>query len=148
MGEPSRPETADERAERLLRIALSVAVRIRDEPADAAARELDGLDARELRDLAVLASACIDVSLPLSKLTWWADMDRLPAPSRAVRPCGTHTAFNRHKARGETPCAACQIAERDWQAQRWQARKAAAQNGGGEVVQIGSRRHPDRTVAA
>jgi hypothetical protein len=28
--------------------------------------------------------------------------------------CGTHAAYNRHRAHGETPCEACRVAERDY----------------------------------
>lgn len=35
-----------------------------------------------------------------------------------LRPCGTHAAFARHKANGETPCDLCREAERVYQARR------------------------------
>ncbi|MBL1108024.1 WhiB family transcriptional regulator [Streptomyces sp. 5-8] len=30
-----------------------------------------------------------------------------PGPGRAPAPCGTKSAYNRHRRRGETPCQAC-----------------------------------------
>ena len=116
----AQPETDDQRAERLLRIALDVAVRIREEPPDAVVREFDGLDRGELRDLA-LASACIDVSRPVSDVVWWSDLDQVPrhriGPNQ-LAPCGTRAAYRRHRARGEPVDVACEVAYLGEEAER------------------------------
>lgn len=67
-------ETPDQRAERLLGIGLDIAARIRDEhPADVA-RALGHLDQAQLRDLALLLAACVDVDQPRRRLlAWWND---------------------------------------------------------------------------
>lgn len=44
---------------------------------------------------------------------------------RQLRPCGTHAAFGRHRARGETPCTECTEAEREYQRVRHVQRKRA-----------------------
>lgn len=33
----------------------------------------------------------------------------------ALKPCGTHAAYARHRARGEEPCQPCREAERSYQ---------------------------------
>lgn len=42
-----------------------------------------------------------------------------------LRPCGTHAAFNRHKARLEEPCTDCVQGERIYQADKARARRAS-----------------------
>jgi hypothetical protein len=100
---------------------MELAVRLRDEPADAVARELDGLDVTELRDVAILAAACINVDRPISELVWWTQLDRFPMRDRRrVRrmeldggsPCGTAPAYRRHVARGELVDVACEVGYR------------------------------------
>lgn len=95
-------ETRDERAERLTRIGMEVAVRLRDEdPADVR-RLVDALPADEVRDLAILMAAHVPIDLPQSVLIgWWTH------PRRALAPCGTVTAAKRHQARGEEMCELC-----------------------------------------
>lgn len=39
-----------------------------------------------------------------------------PVPKPTPLPCGSHAAFNRHKAKGEQPCELCQAGERIYQA--------------------------------
>lgn len=119
-----QPETDDQRAERLLRIAMDVAVRIREEPPEAVAREFGGLDYQELRDLALLAAACIPIDRPVSGVVWWTDLDRVPKALRHRQPCGTHAAYNRHKARSEPVDLACEVAERKYNADRYQLQRA------------------------
>lgn len=92
----------DAYAEQLAGIGLDLAVRIRDESPDDAARVLDGLTHRQLRDLAVVLAAHVPVDLPRSVLTgWWTH------PRRELAPCGTVTAAKRHQARGEEMCESC-----------------------------------------
>lgn len=54
----------------------------------------------------------------------WDDEEIDTAP--AARPCGTHAAFNRHKARGERIDARCARAERAYQAARDRRRTRSA----------------------
>jgi len=46
-----------------------------------------------------------------------------PGPQEPL-PCGTHAAYNRHRKRGEDPCEACVVAERDYQRTRKRASRA------------------------
>lgn len=102
-------ETPDERADRLIRIGLDVADRIRDEDPTAVARTLDSLDRTELRDLVILLGAAVDISAPVSMLFgWWHGRPR------RLRPCGTPAAAKRHRARGEELCDECREAQRTW----------------------------------
>lgn len=119
----AQPETEDQRAERLLRIGLDMAVRIREEPPDAVARTMHGLDQGELRDLALLMAACVDVGRPVREVVWWTELDRMPPRPRHIQPCGTHAAYNRHRAKGEPVDLACEVAERQHNAERYQQRK-------------------------
>ena len=48
------------------------------------------------------------------------------SPPRPEAPHGTHAAFNRHKGRGEVPCAECVVGERDYQRDRARKRRARA----------------------
>jgi hypothetical protein len=41
------------------------------------------------------------------------------------QPCGSHAAYNRHKAHGEDPCFPCALAERIYQRQRPDRRAGA-----------------------
>lgn len=51
----------------------------------------------------------------------------------AVKPHGTHAAFNRHKSRNEEPCGKCWTAEREYQSARARLRRAQAVSGENEV---------------
>lgn len=122
-------ETPDERGQRLLRIALQVAVRLREEPADAADRELDGLDPAEIRHLALVACGGLDVDRPISELYGWVGVERVPRrvprshrpDGSLVEPCGTRPAYRRHLAHGQPPDVACELAAQDYEAGRWAA---------------------------
>ena len=119
-------ETDYQRAERLLRLGLDIAVRIREEDPNAVARAMYGLDYGELRDLALLMAACVDVNRPVGEVVWWTDLDRVPAEPRPHRPCGSHAAYNRHIANGEPVDIACELAERAYQTERGRVRRARA----------------------
>ena len=116
-------ETRDERAARLIRIGMEVAVRLRDEdPADVR-RLVDALPADERADLAILLAAHIPIDLPQSVLIgWWTH------PRRELAPCGTVSAAKRHQARGEEMCDLCLATYREHERvrarQRYQARSA------------------------
>lgn len=47
---------------------------------------------------------------------------RSNSANRAVLPCGTHAAYQRHRQHHQQPCAACRVGERDYQAERHQRR--------------------------
>lgn len=104
-------ETLDERAERLIRIGMEVAVRLRDgeDPADVR-RLVDALPADERADLAVLGWAHVPVNLPWSFLIGW-----YTHPRRKLAPCGTVTAAKRHQARGEEMCGPCREVYREYE---------------------------------
>lgn len=109
-------ETEDQRAERLLRIGFDVATRVHEEHVNEVVREFRGLDYGELRDLALLMAACVDVTRPVSEVVWWTAVDRMPIKPftkyNGLRPCGTRAAYRRHITRGEAPDLACELAFR------------------------------------
>lgn len=47
-------------------------------------------------------------------------------PGRQKQPCGTHAAYERHRAQGEYPCPECRDAERRFQAERYRKRRKAS----------------------
>jgi hypothetical protein len=48
---------------------------------------------------------------------------------RAPIPCGSHAAYNRHKAKGEPVCSRCRYAEAEYQAERNRARTGRTKSG-------------------
>lgn len=58
---------------------------------------------------------------------------RRPSVNRArylpeqVLPCGTHAAYNRHRAHNETPCKACRAGESRYQSARHRRRNESRQ---------------------
>lgn len=105
-------EDRDERAGRLLRIGLDVAVRIRDGDRADVVRDLDALDYTEMRDLVLLLAGCVDIDRHIGDLVWWTE-DRLTALPRArpgLPPCGTPRGYRRHIERGESADVACELA--------------------------------------
>ncbi len=85
-------------------------------------------DLADLPAMVVMLAAMVDDQTPVADLlTWTADI-RTPAslrrdPSTWLLPCGTHSAFNRHRLRGETACETCQEGERAYQHARYLTRK-------------------------
>lgn len=113
-------ETRDERAARLTRIGMEIAVRIRDEdPADVR-RAVDALPPDERADLAILGWAHVPVDLPRSVLIGWWEQ-----PQRRLRPCGTVAAAKRHQARGEEMCAPCREVLREHERTRKRKRRTS-----------------------
>lgn len=59
----------------------------------------------------------------------WVNGRRATPPRRRVafapQPCGTHSAYNRHRGRGESPCADCRAGEAAYQARRKRQRRTA-----------------------
>lgn len=103
-------ETLDERAERLIRIGLQVAARLRDEDPREVRRVVDALPADEVYDLVLLLAACVPIELPRSFLIGW-----YTHPRRKLAPCGTVTAAKRHQARGEEMCGPCREVYREYE---------------------------------
>lgn len=100
--------------------ALPVAVRLVD-----AVHLMDSrLVSRALADVdlpavAVALAAMVDDTKTLRELLAWTDtLDTPCEPIPILRPCGTHAAYERHRKRGETVCAACRKAEREYQRSR------------------------------
>jgi hypothetical protein len=91
------------------------------------ATSIDLLDAPAA--LVVLA-AMVDQERTPADLLAWTDTILTKRQHHRFRgqaqPCGTHAAFNRHKATGETPCAACVEGERAYQRTRARRRRLAA----------------------
>ena len=93
----------------------------------------DILGDADLYALAVLLAAMVDDNRTLTELLGWTNDLRvrpIGSPrnrhaSSLLQPCGTHAAFNRHRAKGEPICEACRIAERTYQRTRARDRRAA-----------------------
>ena len=69
-----------------------------------------------------------DIHLALRREERAQERARLGKPQAGrppLRPCGTHAAYLRHKARGEYPCQPCVDAEREHQRERYARRKAS-----------------------
>lgn len=66
----------DARAERLLRLGLSVAAMLRAVSPTQARKAMSGLGREELLDMATLLAACVDVDRRTSELlAWWTTPD-------------------------------------------------------------------------
>ncbi len=122
---------ADTRADcaRVVALELVGAVRALDAEAVKAA-----LDVADLPALAVVLAAMVDDGKTESELLGWLPDEPytggrplqpaqriVPPPVRPrlpLQPCGTHSAYVRHKARGEDVCDVCLVAEREYQRNR------------------------------
>lgn len=120
----------EERAIRALTQAPSIICAVRDLDADDIARMLLPMRVDELHALVVVLAAAVDPETHLTHQLSWVAPD---APSELIenvqrslglRPCGTHAAFNRHKAAGEEPCDRCWAGERNYQTLRGRNRRA------------------------
>lgn len=124
-------DTDDERGALLLRLGLDAAVRIRDGEAAEVRQAFDAMSHTELRDIAVLLAACVDVARPVSELVWWTAepvevLPRQSAGRKVLQPCGTPAAYHRHIARGESVDVACESAYLRHEAERARQRGRAA----------------------
>lgn len=72
---------------------------------------------KRIRDLAMKTDGLLDLLAHLMTAERKREAARRAA-ARAPLPCGTHAAFNRHKAKGEFPDDACVEAERQYQRAR------------------------------
>lgn len=103
-------------------------------------KHLAGLTRRDLEVLTITLAAMVpENATPEGLLAWLRPDERHTRPlsptTRShlgllhrppLKDHGTHAAYNRHKAHGETPCAECIDGERIYQHQRHLRRKAAA----------------------
>ena len=124
------PVTVTDRVELAMPAALAMVTAVRTGP-DEVGRILDTAD---LPALAVALAALVPDDRTVNSLLRWyhphptgalvwkpaSTPVRAPRkrPERALKvlqPCGTHAAHARHKARHETPCDACTVAERAYQ---------------------------------
>ncbi|SDH68108.1 hypothetical protein SAMN05421505_12058 [Sinosporangium album] len=124
----------------LVGVASMLACTVRDDGPDAAAQILTDLTSEERDALPVVLAAMIPVDVPtLDLLAWHTHPETGPAQRlakvrrldrktrrRPLAECGSHAAFNRHKARNEPPCEACEIAERVYQRTRKRASRKKA----------------------
>ncbi len=134
---PGGPETPADLAERLVPVAADLVIRVHDEGPESVGQLLAGLTERERWALLVVLAAMAPPDAAVADLLAWVAWDEHgrrggpePRPPsarfRALRPCGTHAAYVRHKSRGETPCQACADAERAYQRARPRRRRPAA----------------------
>lgn len=111
--------------EELLSLGLSMAIRLRDgEDRTDVRRELTSLRIADLRELVMCLAACVDPDVPMGQLLEWCGgvvPQGAPPPDyqpRALAPCGTPAAYDRHRMRGED-CLTCRQAMRPlWRARR------------------------------
>lgn len=88
----------------------------------------DILAVADLPALAVVLAAMVDDERSERELLGWLPETqgfglgrppkRPPTPRGGLQPCGTHAAWTRHRSRGEEPCEACWVGEREYQRSR------------------------------
>lgn len=84
-------------------------------------RAHDLLRSADLPALAVALAAMVPEDRTRSELLGWMR----PALPKQLRPCGSHAAHARHKARGEEVDVACLEAEREYQRNRKRKERVA-----------------------
>lgn len=108
-------------AGRLVPVATDLVIRVREEGRDSVGELLGQLTDPERWALPVILAAMVDPGAPVGDLLCWVIRYASPVLTglgRPLRPCGTHAAFVRHKARGEPVDVACADAERAYQRSR------------------------------
>lgn len=119
----------DEQAGDVIEAVLNLAATMRDEVGpgvtDAAHAVLAATAGDPIAALTV-AAALIHVDQPIDR--WWQSTDPPPRidletliEGRPLAACGTHSAFNRHRANREPVDTACLLAERVYQRDRKRA---------------------------
>jgi hypothetical protein len=122
--DPATERAYDALAERLIPVAADLVERVREEGRESIGELLDSLSALERHALPVVLAAMVPHDQRVADLLAWVPRPNPPRPSaaragsQAVRPCGTHAAFVRHKSHGEPACALCAEAERVYQRNR------------------------------
>ena len=118
--------TVIDRVELAMPAALAMVTAVRTGP-DEVGRILDTAD---LPALAVALAALVPDDRTVNSLLRWyhphltddpvfqAPRKRLGRIEKVLQPCGTRAAHARHKARCETPCAPCALAEYNYQSAR------------------------------
>ncbi|MEU4513250.1 hypothetical protein AB0G05_27450 [Nonomuraea wenchangensis] len=114
----------DAYAERLVQVACNLACAVRDDGPDAAAAILATLTPEDRAALPVVMAAMIPIELPSGVLLAWHT--GTPTNRQGLEPCGTHAAYNRHKAHGEDPCDACVVGEQIYQHRHYITTRRAA----------------------
>jgi hypothetical protein len=115
--------------ERMVPIACQLAGHVRAHDKRAIFNLIRDLTPNEAYALVVVLAAMIPTDHTAGQLLAWTE--QLPTRAAnarvvALRPCGTHAAYWRHKANNEPPCADCRQAERAYQRERKQRRHGAA----------------------
>lgn len=127
-------------AAELVPIAADLVFKVHHENRETIGETLDSLTPAQARALPVVLAAMVDPEAHLNDLLGWVTWDEHGQPLYAhdrhpdrpavatLRPCGTHAAYQRHKAASETPCRSCVEGERAYQRAktRRQRRKADA----------------------
>lgn len=115
-----------------LRTALQLVASVHDYDHIAVTEALNQAGRHELYAMCVSLAAMVDPDQHIRDLLAWNDdaPNTPPAPAEAARfnprilsPHGTHSAYARHKKRGEQPCAECIEGERTYQRLRQRRRR-------------------------
>lgn len=126
MTAPHRIDPGD-RAVAAVPIALQLVGAVR-ESAPAVAAWMRQQTPADLQAVAVVLAALVpDDRTPRELLAWLEPLPvrHRPTYGRPLRPCGTHAAHERHRARGEDIDPACREAERVYQQDRHARRRLA-----------------------
>jgi hypothetical protein len=123
----------DERADTAVRDGLELVGLVHEFGQDTIAEFLRARDRPGIEALVVALAAMVPEDRTPDQLLAWLRprRPRAKAAPKPLRACGTHAAFNRHKALGEPPCDRCVLGERQYQRdqarlQRQRARERAA----------------------
>lgn len=140
-GQRTIEEVQAARALRAVGHAGAVICAVHDVDHDEIAHIINPLTRDELIALTVVLAAAISPDARLTSALSWAsptaaaDLVKHQQTARMLQPCGTHAAFNRHRAAGQEPCDDCWAAERIYQTARNRKRRAAdAQQQEGEAA--------------
>lgn len=128
----------DEQATAVIDAVLHLALTVRDEVGpgvtEAAQAVLDAAAGDPIAAVTI-AAALVRADLPVD--AWWTPAAAVRAAALAhlshrpdektvsLAPCGTHSAFNRHRVAREPIDEACRLGERAYQRERAQRRRAA-----------------------
>ncbi len=94
-------------------LAPTVICAVHDTDRPTIADLLAPMDRQQLYALVIVLAAAFDPDQPLIPAIEWVSPE--PTERSTLRPCGTHSAFARHKAAGEEIDHLCRRGERDYQ---------------------------------